>query len=113
MIPTTTNNAPHYTGATTDTPFAPAQFHEVPNQFGSDVQYALHTDIGSLTVLDRMTGFGYRDVETGFRDPEGRFWLASGNQDVRWSGVKTLGEAIEWVKNNENTCIHGKKPNEY
>ena len=70
-----------------------------------DTQIALHTNLGSLTVLDRLTGFGWRDVETGYRDPNGGFWLASGNQDVTRSDVKTIGEAIEWVKERANTCI--------
>ena len=34
----------------------------------------------------------------------GDFWLASGMQDVRQSGAKTLGEAIDWVKSRANTC---------
>lgn len=76
---------PVYSGATTDTHF--------------------DANLGSLTVLDRMTGFGYRDVETGFRDKDGKFWLASGNYDVRHSGSKTLGDAIEWIKRNANTCV--------
>lgn len=100
-----------YRGATLDTPFDPALFHEVvrdapPGFQGEeeDEQYALHTDLGSLTVVDRMTGFGWRDIETGYRDREGKFWLASGGEDVRLSGCKTLGEAIEWTKQRANTC---------
>ena len=89
----------HFTEVSFDTPFNPAQFQRVPGQYPlENQQWALHTDIGSLTVLDRMTGFGYRDVETGFRDPANNFWLASGDQDVRFSGAATLGEAIAWVK---------------
>lgn len=84
--------------------FDASMFHEVPDQFESDVQFALHTNLGSFTVLDRMTGFGWRDIETGYRDKEGKFWLASGHCDVRLSGSKTIGEAIKWIKNNANTC---------
>jgi hypothetical protein len=53
-----------------------------------------------------MTGYGYgqRDTETGYRDSDGLFWLASGCCDVRESGCKTIGEAIEWVKARANTC---------
>jgi len=80
-------------------------FFEVPDSL-EDVQYALHTNLGSLTVLDRMTGFGFRDIETGFRDPDGKFWLASCNCDVRESGSKTIGDAIAWVKQNANTVRH-------
>lgn len=35
---------------------------------------------------------------------EGKFWLASGNNDVRYSGAETVGEAIEWVKEQANNC---------
>jgi hypothetical protein len=91
---------PFWVGATRSTYFDPALFEPVQNQFGTDRQWALHTDIGSLTVLDRMTGFGFRVTETGFRSPDGGWWLASGNHDVRFSGAKTLGQAIDWVKNN-------------
>ena len=72
-----------------------------------DTQWALHTDIGSITVLDRETGFGcgQRDTETGYRDTNGLFWLASGMYDVRDHSIETIGEAIEWIKKNANTCI--------
>lgn len=93
-----------YTGATPDTLFRIEDFAEVQATEGNQ-QFALHTDIGSLTVLDRMTGFGWRDVETGFRDKDGKFWLASGHCDVRQSRSKTLGKAIEWVKECANTCV--------
>lgn len=98
---------PSYSGATSETAFDPGLFHPVTmlyNESG-DTQFALHTDIGSFTVLDRMTGFGFRDVESGFRDTDGRFWLASGGYDVRTSNAKTIGEAIEWVKSHANTCV--------
>lgn len=93
-----------YKGVVEETPFGDVDFHRVPNQLDDDKQWALHTNIGSLTVLDRMTGFGYRDIETGYRDMEGEFWLASGNNDVRHSGCNTVGEAIKWVKDRANTC---------
>ncbi len=70
-----------------------------------DYQWAFHSNLGSITVLDRMTGFGWRDTETGYRDPEGKFWLASGDQDVRLGGSSTVGEAIQWVKARANTCM--------
>lgn len=87
----------YFTGANLDTPFDPAQFQVVPCPNGN-TQWALRTDIGRLSVMDRMTGFGYRDFETGFMDTSGTFWLAQGQLDVRRSGVATLGEAIAWVK---------------
>ena len=70
-----------------------------------DYQWAFHSNLGSLTVLDRMTGFGWRDDETGYRDPDRKFWLASGNKDVRYSNAATIGEAIEWVKARSNNCV--------
>ena len=99
-----------WVGVTLDSPFQPDLFHEIIEKndpifsYDNNYQWAFHSDIGSLTVLDRRTGFGWRDIESGFRDKEGKFWLASGNCDVRSSECKTVGEAIEWVKSNANTC---------
>lgn len=91
---------------TLDAPFSKEMFEDVDMSWtDGDTQIALHTNLGSLTVVDRLTGFGWRDVETGYRGPNGEFWLASGDQDVTRSTVKTLGEAIEWVKERANTCI--------
>ena len=107
MIKTTNEHGKQvYTGAGEMTPFDINQFHVVKDQYDDDHQWALHaTNIGNLTVLDRMTGFGHRDVETGYMDMNGEFWLASGGYDVRCSGAETLGEAIKWVKERANTCI--------
>lgn len=87
-------------------------------------QVACHVlGLGSLTVLDRMTGFGWRDTETGFRDwmgtkvyqwkegepvrIEARFWLASGMFDIRdhipEEGIM-YSEAVAIVKANANNC---------
>jgi hypothetical protein len=76
------------------------------NVMDSDISYGLHLYIGSITVLDRMTGYsgGIRDIETGFRDPYGKFWLASGNFDIRTFENITIREAIELIKKNSNTC---------
>ena len=93
-----------YRGVTVDTPLSDLEFHSVEMPDG-DQQWALHTDLGSLTVVDRMTGFGHRDIETGYCDTDGKFWLASGGFDVRRSGCESIGDAIEWVKNNANTCV--------
>ena len=91
---------------TLDSPFSKEMFSYVDMSWtDGDTQIALHTNLGSLTVVDRLTGFGWRDVETGYRDTSGEFWLASGNQDVTMSGAKTMGEAIEWVKERANTCL--------
>lgn len=97
-----------YRGATRDSIFDVDLFNVVSDhreEFDGEYQRALHTDIGSITVLDRRTGFGWRDVETGYRDVNGNFWLASGNRDVTKSDCKTLGEAIDWVKRYANTCV--------
>lgn len=93
-------------GCKFDSPFSAEIFHNVPMPYADegDTQYALHTDIGSLTVLNRMTGFGWHDIETGYRDMDGKFWLASGGYDVRNSECETLGDAITWVKQRANTC---------
>jgi len=59
-----------------------------------------------ITVLDRLTGYsGYiRDIETGYRDINNKFWLASGNFDIRDYPELTIVEAIEKIKKNSNTC---------
>jgi hypothetical protein len=64
------------------------------------------TDCGRITVLDRLTGYGYeeRDVESGYRDKDGNFWLASGDCDVRTMDNFTIQQAIDWIKANANTC---------
>jgi len=94
-----------YRGVTEDTQFNGELFHKPEWQEDDGENFAFHSEIGSLTVVDRMTGFGWRDIETGYRDPEGRFWLASGNYDVRESGCETVGEAIDWVKVRANNCV--------
>jgi len=88
-------------GVTMDSEFSSDLFHYPEYQNKADpngYNIAFHSELGSLTVCDRMTGFGVRDIETGYRDKDGNFWLASGRFDVRNSGAKTVGEAIEWVK---------------
>ncbi len=100
-----TNDKECYKGVTRGSIFDAELFHVVDNYCKDNISFALHTNIGSLTVLNRMTGFGWRDTETGFRDVDGKFWLASGGRDVRDSNVDTIGEAIDWVKENANTCI--------
>ena len=68
-------------------------------------QVVFHSNLGSITILDRLTGFGWRDVETGFRDTDNNFWLASGLFDIRDRKPKTIGEAIALIKHNANTCV--------
>ena len=74
---------------------------------GEDTLYTANFVDGSrLTVLDRMTGFYFgRDIETGYRDINGKFWLASGMKDIRDYPSFTLKEAIEWVKCYANNCV--------
>ena len=94
-----------YRGVLIDDDFSNDLFHHPEHQYEGDDQVAMHTNLGTITVLDRMTGFGWRDVETGFRDPAGAFWLASGGFDIRCQDVKTFRQAIDLVKQNANTCI--------
>lgn len=72
---------------------------------GEDYLFGYNFDDQRITVLDRMTGFGYRDTETGYRDEEGKFWLASGGYDVRDCPEFTIQEAIAFVKHFANTCV--------
>ncbi len=99
----------HWTGVKLDSPFSADLFHRVVRDDYDDNKYwALHTEHFSLTIVDRMTGFGYRDIETGYRespDKGSKFWLASGDYDVRDSGCQTIGEAIDWVKERANSCV--------
>jgi hypothetical protein len=72
----------------------------------TDTQVAFHSNLGSITVLDRMTGYGFglRDIETGMYDEHGKFWLASGNYDIREFPELTIEEAIIKIKKDANTC---------
>jgi hypothetical protein len=71
-----------------------------------DKLYTLLLEDGArITVLDRLTGFGRRDVETGYRDKDDLFWLASGGFDIRRSEGLTIAEAIDLIKANANTCV--------
>ena len=97
----------HYTGCQLTDAFDSSLFYEVDMSFSeTDFQDAFHSNLGSITVLDRMTGFGMgmRDIETGFRDVDGKFWLASGGFDIRDKECKTIGDAIACIKRNANNC---------
>lgn len=93
-----------YKNVTKETKLSDLEFYVVPRYNDEDIQYALHTNLGTLTVIDRMTGFGWRDVESGYRDKDGLFWLASGRHDVRSLKGATTQEAIDFVKKNANNC---------
>ena len=85
-------------------------FHKVDLSLKSDdFQVAFHCSLGSITILDRMTGYGsgLRDVETGFRDVDGNFWLASGMFDIRKHLPMKFSEAVALIKKNANNCFGG------
>ena len=91
-------------GVTVATEFNTNRFYPVTEYvFEDEVQVAIHCDLGNITVLNRMTGYGWREMETGFRAPDGKFWLASGF-DVRDMNCSTFGEAITCIKENANMC---------
>ena len=64
---------------------------------------------GSISVVERLTGFGWWDIETGYRSPCGQFWLASGDCDIRdhLAQFSSEDEMIEWVIRNANNCTGG------
>ncbi len=65
--------------------------------YNTNMLHIAAIDNGYISVLDRMTGFGYRDKD-------GLFWLAPGNFDIREYPDYTVEEAIELIKVNANTC---------
>ena len=73
---------------------------------GQDEIHFATTEFGVISVLDRMTGYGggIRDVETGFIDLNNKFWLASGNFDIRHYKNESIENAIAIIKENSNTC---------
>jgi len=77
----------------------------------SDILFTAHTEYGRITILDRMTGYGngMRDIETGFTEGDGKFWLASGRFDIREYPELSVEEAIEKIKANANTCNPDRK----
>lgn len=74
---------------------------------GKDIIYRLNCENHKFTVLDRLTGWGggVRDIETGYKDPKGKFWLASGNFDIREFKDLTINDAIKKIKEFSNTCV--------
>lgn len=73
---------------------------------GEDTIFFGKTDFGTISVLNRMTGWGdgIRDIETGFKDVNGKFWLASGMFDIREFPVLSVEQGIEKIKQCANTC---------
>lgn len=104
-----------WNGIKEDTEFDSKYFLEVDMGLNTtDTQQACHTcALGSITVLDRLTGYeGYvRDVETGYRDLHGEFWLASCNFNILDENCETFGEAIALIKERANNCV-GKEHDE-
>lgn len=96
-----------YRGVRESTRLSDLEFHLSDYNNEDSFQRVLHTNLGTLTVLERLTGFGWWDVETGFRDPERKFWLASGECNLLDAGDMTVGEAVEWIKARANTCVGG------
>lgn len=77
-------------------------------QSKSDILWTHRSEYGIISILDRLTGWGegnVRDVETGYRDIDGKFWLASGDFDIRRYGDLSIPEAIGKIKQNANTCV--------
>lgn len=112
----TTNkyDKPFWVCVKSDSKLTSEHFHEVDmsskflEKFGKkpDVQQAFHCNLGSITVLDRMTGFSFgRDTETGFHDVDGKFWLASGMFDIRDYLPLSFSDAVSLIKQNANNCI--------
>jgi len=88
-----------------DSKFNIVEFEEIKYSEEDHLKYA-NTTVGRFTVLSRMTGFGYRDIESGYRDNEGLFWLASGYVDIVYDcSDKTVAEAIDYIKGLANICV--------
>ena len=71
---------------------------------GDNILYAYNFNGQRISVVDRLTGFGWRDVETGYRDEGDNFWLASGGFDIRDYPELSREEAILKIKQNANWC---------
>ena len=69
--------------------------------------WMVNTDLGKITVLHRRTGWGggLFDTETGYKAPDGKFWLASDMFDIRDYPDLELEQAIEKIKIYANTCV--------
>ena len=82
--------------------FKPSELNNSDNY----LEYCYLNDFERITVLDRLTGYsgGIRDIETGYKDKDGKFWLASGGFDIRDYPELTIRGAINKIKINSNTC---------
>jgi len=101
-----------YRGVTDETPFNELEF---TLYFKDDTESAwrLWTNMGHLYVfINKITdpadgGGKIMSASTSYRFNvndiyNDNYWYASGNFDVRYSGAKTMREAIDWVKKNAN-----------
>jgi len=82
---------------------------EHSHSYGKNIQFFSKTKWGTISILDRVTGYGYRDIESGYTDPDGYFWLASGKFDIRSYPDLTIHDAIQKIKDNANICIGYKQ----
>ena len=92
----------------------PDAFESYPihSDCGDQAWHLIFPGVGRISILDRETGWGgdgyfpLRDIETGFRDPNGKFWLASCDFDIRREGTgMTYAQAIDHIKAHANNCI--------
>ena len=79
-------------------------WRESVSSYDRGTLYTTDIDSGRITVLDRTTGFGYRNIETGYKDKDRWFWLASGNFDIREYPQYSIEEAIELIKVNATSA---------
>ena len=74
-----------------------------------DTIYSAFVGNQRFTVLVRTTGFGWRDIETGYCDnylaplETPNMWIATGF-DIRNYPDATLEEAVQLIKKNANVC---------
>ena len=83
------------------------EFEETQQGSHGNILFTAHAPLGCITVLDRLTGWGggIHDTETGFTDPDGTFWLASGRFDIRRYGTLSIEGAVALIKKEANTCV--------
>ena len=74
-----------------------------------DTLYSAFVGNQRFTVLDRMTGFGWRDIETGYCDnylaplESPNMWIAT-RLDIRNYRELTLTEAVKLIKKKADVC---------
>ena len=80
-----------------------------------DTIYVAFVGNQRFTVLDRMTGFGWREIETGYcanylapLEPP-NMWIATG-LDIRNYPELTLTEAVKLIKEKADVCRGADDP---